>query len=138
MRALLLFPLLAAAQPVWADYVAATRTIRAREVITEADVELRDGRVQGAIDEPALVVGLEARVALYPGRPVRPGDIGPPALIGRNELVPLVFTRGPVSIETEGRALGRGAAGERIRVMNLASRQTVTGTVRPNGSVEVE
>ncbi|MBO9450364.1 flagella basal body P-ring formation protein FlgA, partial [Tropicibacter sp. R16_0] len=35
------------------------------------------------------------------------------------------------------RAMGRGATGEIIRVMNLSSRSTVTGRIRPDGSIEV-
>ncbi|MEM9126779.1 MAG: flagella basal body P-ring formation protein FlgA, partial [Pseudomonadota bacterium] len=46
--------------------------------------------------------------------------------------------RRPLSITTEGRALGRGAAGDRIRVMNLSSRTTVTGLIRPDGQIEVK
>ncbi|HHX90132.1 MAG TPA: flagellar basal body P-ring formation protein FlgA, partial [Paracoccus sp.] len=36
-----------------------------------------------------------------------------------------------------GRALGRGGAGETIRIMNLASRSTVSGRVAGPGLVEV-
>ena len=49
----------------------------------------------------------------------------------------LSYASGPLTIVTEGRALDRAAAGEPVRVMNLASKQTVTGTVAPDGSVEV-
>ena len=49
----------------------------------------------------------------------------------------LVFERGTLRIVTEGRALGRGAAGDTIRVMNLESRASLRGIVRPDGSVAV-
>ena len=49
----------------------------------------------------------------------------------------MTYVDGPLRIVTEGRALDRAAAGEPVRVMNLASRQTVTGTVAPDGSIEV-
>ena len=49
----------------------------------------------------------------------------------------MIYADGPLRIATEGRALDRAAAGEAVRVMNLASRQTVTGTVAPDGSIEV-
>ena len=47
------------------------------------------------------------------------------------------YASGPLRIVTEGRALDRAGAGEPVRVMNLASRQTVTGTVAADGSIEV-
>ena len=70
-------------------------------------------------------------------RPVRPGDVGPPAIVERNQVVPLTYLNGGLAIRTEGRVLDRAAAGEAVRVMNLASRTTVTGVVRADGSVEV-
>lgn len=123
---------------VWADIVVPTRTIRAKEVIEARDLEVRATDADGAFADPSLIIGQEARVALYPGRPITPASIGPPALVGRNDLVTLIFDHSALSISTEGRALGRGAAGERIRVMNLASRTTVTGTIRPDGQIEVK
>lgn len=72
-----------------------------------------------------------------PGRPLRPGDIGPPAIIERNDLVTLIFRQGGLTIAAEGRSLGRGSVGEAVRVMNLSSRTTVTGRVKQDGSVEV-
>ncbi|KIC40292.1 flagellar basal body P-ring biosynthesis protein FlgA [Ruegeria sp. ANG-R] len=121
-----------------AEITVPTRTIRAKEVIAASDLETKAGDVAGAVRNPEMLVGQEARVALYPGRPIRPADIGPPAIVDRNDLVTLVFDRVALSITAEGRALGRGAVGERIRVMNLASRTTVTGVIRPDGQIEVK
>lgn len=121
-----------------ADIVVPTRTIRAKEVIVAADLETKEVTIAGAVTDPADLIGQEARVALYPGRPIRSGDFGPPAIVNRNDLVTLIFHQASLSIQTEGRALGRGAAGERIRVMNLSSRTTVTGLIRPDGQIEVQ
>ncbi len=121
-----------------ADIVVPTRTIRAKEIISATDIEIKAQQVPGAVTDPEFLIGQEARVALYPGRPIHAGDVGAPALVDRNDLVVLIFDRKPLSITAEGRALGRGAAGERIRVMNLSSRTTVTGLIRPDGQIEVK
>ena len=121
-----------------ADIVVPVRTIRAKEIIANTDLEMKTGDVAGAVQQLTDLIGQEARVALYPGRPIRLSDVGPPALVDRNDLVMLVFDHVALSITTEGRALGRGAVGERIRVMNLSSRTTVTGVIRPNGQIEVK
>ncbi|MBE1296696.1 MAG: flagellar basal body P-ring formation protein FlgA [Rhodobacteraceae bacterium] len=126
------------AQTAAADILVPVRTIRPKEVLTAADLALKPGEVLGALSDPNDVIGQEARVALYPGRPVRAGDVGPPAIVERNDLVMLTFRRGGLTISAEGRALGRGAEGELIRVMNLASRSTVTGRIAADGSVEVK
>ncbi|WP_299984262.1 flagellar basal body P-ring formation chaperone FlgA [uncultured Ruegeria sp.] len=120
-----------------AEIVVPTRTIRAKEVIAASDLEIKASEVAGAVQNPEALIGQEARVALYPGRPIRPADIGPPAIVDRNDLVTLVFDRAALSIAAEGRALGRGAVGDRIRVMNLASRTTISGVIRPDGQIEV-
>ncbi|WP_264211887.1 flagellar basal body P-ring formation chaperone FlgA [Leisingera thetidis] len=125
------------APPAWAEYLIPLRTIRAKEIVNAEDLALKKGEILGALSDPAAVAGMEARVALYAGRPLRPGDIGPPAIVERNDLVTLIFRQGVLSIAAEGRALGRGAAGEAVRVMNLSSRTTVTGRITEDGSVEV-
>lgn len=135
MRALLCLVLLAS--PAWSDSLVATRTIRAQTVLTEQDFTLVAAEIPGAVTDPALAIGLEARITLYAGRPIAASDIGPPALVDRNQTVSLIFRSGGLSILTEGRALERGAAGEVIRVMNLTSRATVSGTITPDGSVIV-
>ena len=83
------------------------------------------------------VAGLEARVALYPGRPVRAGDVGPPAVVERNQLVALVFDRGGLIIRTEGRVLDRAGVGDLVKVMNLTSRATLFGRVLADGTISV-
>ena len=125
-------PLAAAAQSL-----VAARTIKARAIVQSEDLAFSDTTVPGALTDPAEVIGLEARVALFAGRPILPGDVGPAALIERNQTVALSFLRGPIAISTEGRALDRGAAGDVIRVMNVASRSTVTGQIGTDGIVRV-
>lgn len=120
-----------------ADMVIATRTIRAQSVIMPGDLTMADGDMPGAVEDTAQIVGQEARVAIYAGRPVRLSDIGPPAVIERNQLVPLVFQKNGLQITAEGRSLSRAAPGERVRVMNLSSRHTVSGWVAPDGTVFV-
>lgn len=122
----------------WAEVIVPVRTIRAMEIISAEDIIVKPAVIGGAFSNPSEVVGNEARNILYAGRPIRPGDIGPPAIVNRNDIVTLVFLRGPLRIATEGRALGRGAAGETVRVINMSSRMTVTGKILANGSIEVQ
>lgn len=129
--------LVALAAPVSAESLVATRTIRAKTLIAPEDLTLVNAELPGALSDPALAVGLEARVSIYAGKPVRPGDLGPPTLVERNQLVTLVYMSGGLAISTEGRALARGADGDQIRVMNLGSRNTVTGRIGPDGAVYV-
>ncbi|MBW6505387.1 MAG: flagellar basal body P-ring formation protein FlgA [Rhodobacteraceae bacterium] len=121
----------------WADTVVATRTLRAQTVIGPDDVALADSTVAGALISLDEAIGQETRTAIYAGRVIRVDDVGPPALIERNQIVALVYRRGPLSILAEGRALGRGGVGDSLRVINIASRATVTGLVAPDGTLTV-
>jgi flagellar basal body P-ring formation protein FlgA len=135
MRVLL--ALLLMTGPALADSLVATRTIRAQTVIGPDDMALVDATLPGALDDPALALGLEARVAIYAGRPIRSQDLGAPALVDRNQLVSLIYLAGGLAISTGGRALERGAEGDVIRAMNLGSRTTVNGRIGPDGAIYV-
>ena len=117
-----------------AEAVFAARTIRARSVITADDLTIRDVALPGGVEDPELLIGQEAKVTLYLGRPVTERDVGFPAIVERNQIIPLVFDRGSVFISAEGRALDRAGPGESIRVMNLASRSTVYAVIGADGA----
>lgn len=138
MKIALAFMIAVMAQTAAADIIVPVRNIRPKEIIAPADLTIKQVDVAGAVTTMDELVGQEARVALYVGRPIRRGDFGAPAIIERNDLVTLIFRKGALNIATEGRALGRGAEGEAIRVMNLSSRTTVSGRVRADGSIEVQ
>jgi flagellar basal body P-ring formation protein FlgA len=120
-----------------ADSLVATRTIRAQGIVQAEDVTLVAADIPNALTQVADAVGQEARVAIYAGRPIGVADVGPPALVDRNQIVPLAYQSGTLAILTEGRALTRGGVGDVIRVMNLASRSTVSGRVSATGTVVV-
>lgn len=119
------------------ETVIAAGTIRGATMIGPADVAVIDGETPGALSDIYQAIGMEARINLYPGRPIRPGDLRPPAIVERNEIVSLRYNYGGLLVMTEGRALDRAAEGEALRVINLASRQTVTATATGPGLVTV-
>ena len=129
--------LLLAASPALAESVVATRTIRAQTLIAPEDVTTVAADLPGALQDPGEALGLEARVAIYAGRPVRLDDLGAPTLVQRNQVVALIFLAGGLAISTDGRAMARGSEGEVIRVINLASRTMVSGRIGPDGAVYV-
>jgi flagella basal body P-ring formation protein FlgA len=128
---------LAAPAATSADVILAARTIPANSVIASQDIVVKPGDIAGVAALPADVIGKETRVAVYAGRPLRLADIGPPAVIERNQIVPLIYEQAGLRIVAEGRSLSRAGAGERVRVMNLSSRSTVTGRTGPDGRVFV-
>lgn len=139
MTRLFAFLLAIAAQvlPLAAETLVATRRLPARTIIEPSDLAVTANSVPGTLSHPDEAVGLEARVMLYPGRPIRMSDLVSPAAVERNQIVLLIYERGGLTIATEGRSLSRAALGDRVRVMNLSSRTTVTGTITEGGTVIV-
>ena len=125
------------AGPVLAETLVAARTIRAQSIITPADITVIERTIPGMLSHFEDALGQEARIALYAGRPIRPDDLGPPAIVDRNEIVTLVYRRAGLTIATDARALDRAGVGDVLRVMNLSSRTTVSGIVGTDGTVRV-
>ncbi len=126
-----------AGAPVAADTVMPVRTLRAQTILTAADLVVSPVDIAGAATRIEDVVGQEARTALYAGRPVRLQDVGPPAVVDRNQIITLIYASSGLQIVAEGRSLSRAGVGDAVRVMNMSSRTTVSGTVQPDGTVRV-
>ena len=126
---------LALTQSATADTLSAARVVRPNTIIQPEDIAIAATPVPGALSAEFDIVGLEAKITLYPGRPIRPEHVGSPALVERNQPVTVVYHQNGLMIATDARALSRGAAGDVVRVMNLSSRTTVSGKVQPDGSV---
>ena len=127
----------AAAGALRAETVVATRTIRAHGIISAEDLALRPDTVAGTFSSLEGLVGQEAKVTLYMGRPIRRADVGPPALIERNQIVTLVYRAGGLTILAEGRALARAGVGTPVKAMNLSSRKIIRGRVSESGEIIV-
>lgn len=126
-----------AAVPLAADIAVAARNIRPGAVLTASDIILMRGEVQDGFGDTNGLIGLEAKVALYAGRTILTSQVTRAASVERNQIIKLIYAVDGLSMSTEGRALGRGAEGQRIRVMNLASKASIFGTIQRNGTVLV-
>ena len=119
-----------------AGSLAALRTLPAGSMISAGDITF-DPALNGGLADTAQVIGKEARVTVYEGRPILASSVIAPTLVDRNQSVSVGYSRGGLSISTEGRALGRGGAGDVIRVLNIASRVTVSARINPDGTLSV-
>jgi len=129
--------LLLLAPPSYAQSVVALSGVRAQTVLTAEMVALTDGEMVGAFASLDAVIGLEARVNIYPGRPIMVDSLGAPAILERNQNVVMRYTRGALIIYSEGRVLDRAGVGERVRVMNMDSKSVIFGRVSADGIIEV-
>ena len=109
-----------------------------------AETRLRTGMIiepvhvsgEGADVDP--LVGRQVTRTIFPGRTVTYADTKEPDLVERNNVVRIIGRKGPLTVETKGRALGAGTTGEEITVINLESRRTVIGRITGPNQVEVD
>ena len=85
--ALLLIP-----QPALSDSLVATRTIRAQTALTAEDVTSVAMDIPCALTDPAAAIGQETRKVIYAGKPILAGDLGPSAIVERNQIIPLALS----------------------------------------------
>lgn len=102
-----------------------------------ADVEVRGA---GSVDElgsPATRVGPLGQKEEITGINAVADKIAP-VLVSRNSIVLMEYSFGPLTIQTEGRALSQGRGGELVRIMNLSSKSIVAATVAGPSKVIVK
>jgi len=124
-----------------ADVPVLNRTIARGDTITAADVDwvrLPESQVRGEIIlAQDSLIGMAAKRALSPDRPVRSYDVEPPVVVERGELVSLVYEVGPLTLSAQARALENGGEGQFIRFVNLQSNRTVEARVEGPGRASV-
>lgn len=87
--------------------------------------------------ESREVVGMVAKRTLLPGRTIPPSALREAFAVTRGSSVRLVFTIGNLNISASGTPLENAAIGDVIRVRNIDSGVTVSGTVMADGTIQV-
>jgi len=116
-----------------------TRAVERGEVLSSSDFgteEKNAAQARGAI-EPQEADGMEATRRLAAGSVVRANDIMAPRLVRRGEPVTIYVRSNGLTITALGRALGNGAAGDRVRIVADATSRTLDGVVEGSGAVRV-
>lgn len=117
------------------------RPIDRRDVIHATDVTIAridKRRVPGsAVIDTNDLINMAAKRPLRAGEIIATSDIEPPRIVLRGDLVTLQYARPGLTLSARGRALGDGAKGDLVSVLNEQSKRTVQGVVAGAGIVEV-
>lgn len=119
-----------------------TRSLARKDVIQPRDVSWKrlsatahaNGTVITEIDD---AIGMEIKRPLRAGHAIRSRDLKKPVLVGRGDLVLLEMRTRAMSLTSRGKALEDGSLGESIRIENMQSKRTITGTVVGHRTVKV-
>jgi flagella basal body P-ring formation protein FlgA len=121
------------------ETVVLVRPLARGELLRESDILVeRKPRAEipaDAVTKVAAVIGSAARRALRPGQTLRPADLMKPDLVGRNDIVTILFEAPGLSLTARGRALTAGAEGETVTVINPQSKRVLQATVTGPGLV---
>lgn len=125
---------------VTGSYVLTTRSLLAGQTVQAGDVIDRQGDLStlptGLISDPQQAVGKTLRVSLGAGQPLRSDVLLSPLVIRQNQTVRILSRGSGFSISAEGRALNNASEGQIVN-LRMPSGQTVSGTARADGSVEI-
>lgn len=124
-----------------AEVVTLARPVPRGETIRESDLVIerlpRADVLTDALSRPEQVVNQAARRALRAGQTLRAADLMKPQIVSRDDAVTIIFKTKAVTLTLRGKAMGNGAEGETISVLNPQSKRIVQGTVTAPGVVTV-
>lgn len=117
------------------------RPIDRRDIVHASDiaiVRIDKRRVPGStVIDTSDLVDMAAKRPLRAGEIIATADIEPPRIILRGDLVTLQYSRPGLTLSARGRALGDGAKGDLVSVLNEQSKRTIQGIVTGAGIIEV-
>ncbi len=115
--------------------------MQAGEIISLSDIDMSEIPAKMIQDDMVLsaddLVGMAPRRVLFGGKTIKSNEIEAPRIVGRGEIVTMLFEAGGLSLTAEGKALEFGAKGDIIRVVNTSSSQPVQARVTGVNQVSV-
>lgn len=126
----------------YAEVVVAARALARQQPIGADDIRLERREIStlfsGYLDRPEAAIGLQPKRSLATGQVLTATLLVRRKLVERGQLVNILSSRPGLSVRMSGEALEDGAAGQRIRVRNRASKKIVEGYVESSGTVRIE
>jgi len=123
------------------DIVVLSRPLQRGEIIKADDLRLQQYDIfslpSGYIENTETIIGKELSQNLPEGAVLNHRLVRSPVAIQRGQMVTLMARNNVIEVRSEGKALEKGAIGERIRVKNLKSRRIVEGIIINKQVVDV-
>ena len=152
MRDRIMVELRCPSTPPWHIYVSvrmvgtspvaiAARAIVAGSVLTDKDVRIEQRDIPelppGYLDDPTVAFGLTAARPISSGAVITNQYLVASKAVQRGQTVTLIADYGPMSIRTQGKAMGDALINQRVKVENLSSGKVVEGVARSEQVVEI-
>lgn len=119
----------------------ATRQLQKGSLLNAADIQLKRYDIStlpyGYLEDINSGTGMKIKKRVLAGAVLTPSMLKKPQIISRGQRVTIMAKSGRMEVRMEGKALANGALGERIKVMNLKSKQKLEGIITASGEVNV-
>jgi len=123
------------------NYVTTSRPLIAGQVIAASDLVTLSGDVSrlptGVVSDPSAIIGKTLRNSLGAGQTIRANQLAAPFVIHQGQTVRVISSGSGFSVRAEGKAINNATIGQQTQV-RMNSGQTITGTARADGSVEID
>jgi len=83
------------------------------------------------------LVGMSLNRQSREGMLLRASDISPPLTVAKNDVVTIIYRRGPMTLTVKGQAITSASRGSSLQVLNLVSKRVISATAVAPGTVEV-
>lgn len=83
------------------------------------------------------LVGMALNRQSREGMLLRLSDVSAPLAVSKNELVTIIYRRGPMTLTVKGQAITSASRGSSLQVLNLMSKRVISATAVAPGTVEV-
>ncbi|VAW53078.1 hypothetical protein MNBD_GAMMA06-1943 [hydrothermal vent metagenome] len=127
---------------VYGKVLVASRQLQKGSVITASDVKLTKNNLAnlsyGYFEELNNGIGMKLKRHISAGTILTPAMLKKPRIITRGQKVTIMAQSGNMLVRMKGKALGNGAIGDRIKVMNIKSRKKLEGIITLAGEVKID
>ncbi len=121
------------------SYHVAARAISAGQVLTPADIALREGDLTtlpaSVVVDPSQLAGMTASNGIASGAPIRRELLRGVMLVQQGQNIKVISRGAGFVVSAEGKAMSDAALGSLVQV-KMQGGQLLSGIVRPNGVVE--
>ena len=108
-------------------------TMKNGDIISHADLDYIDVSAKSLPRDIILdadkIAGMTPRRLAVGGKPVSFNDLQSPQLVGRGEVVTLIYNDGGMVVSTKGKSGQNATMGELVRVTNITSNKSIAGVV---------
>ena len=127
---------------IYKKVLVAARTLQKGGILKEADIKLvrhdLASLAHGYFETKDSGIGLKVKKRALAGDVLTPSMLKRPKVIKRGQKISIMAELGNMEVRMMGEAMSDGAIGDRIKVMNLKSRQKLDGIVVTSAEVKID